>query len=300
MRLSRETTLGRVLTGALSMAMAAFMTVGCGTTNTRALQTARVLYSQAQNNPDIALNASASLNEAALVLQKAEREEDPAEQRHLAQLAETRTRQAMAEAQAKQAEKQAAELREQRNRMLIQDRERESAAARSQARISRQQAEQAQARAETATREMQIAQTQAQQARQENIELQKQLEGLQAKETERGLILTLSDIYFRVNRAELEPGAALNLSRLADFLRKHPDRRVLIEGHTDSSGTPAYNASLSQQRANSVRDLLIANGVNPNQVTAKGYGESFPVATNMTVAGRQQNRRADIVLSGSG
>lgn len=284
---------------ALTITIVAMMGA-CSTTDTRALQNARVLYSQAYSNPVVVSNASASLSEAAATLQKAEKEDNAEEQRHLALVAQTQIRQALTEAQEKQADKEASHLREQRAEVLIQTREREAQQARTQAALAR-------AQADATTREMQMAQQQAQmsrrqaeQARQETMELRKQLEGIQARETERGLIFTLSDIYFKVNRADLEPGAVLNLARLAEYLKRNPGQKVLIEGHTDSAGGAGYNLSLSQQRANSVRDMLIANGADPNQITAKGYGESFPVASNTNTAGRQQNRRVDIVLSQSG
>jgi OOP family OmpA-OmpF porin len=75
-----------------------------------------------------------------------------------------------------------------------------------------------------------------------------------------------------------------------------PDRKVLIEGHTDSSGSASYNSDLSQRRANAVEALLINQGVDPTRIVARGYGESYPVATNDTAAGRQQNRRVEIVI----
>lgn len=269
------------------------MLANCGTTNTAALQNARALYSQTQANPVVIQNAPVTLREAGQTLQKAEAAGSEEEQRHLAYIAESQTRQAIAEAQERAAKDEVAQLGEQREQILIQAREREAAQARGQAEARAREAQMAQQRA-------QMSQQQAEQARQEATELRQQLEGLQAKETDRGLVLTLSDIYFRVDRADLAPGATLNLTRLAEFLKKHPDQKVLIEGHTDSTGSAAYNVELSQQRANSVRDMLLANGVNPDQILAKGYGEGFPVASNMSMAGRQQNRRVDIVIMPSG
>jgi OmpA-OmpF porin, OOP family len=126
--------------------------------------------------------------------------------------------------------------------------------------------------------------------------LESQLAALQAQETDRGLVVTLGDILFDVDRAQLNPGGELQVARLADALHQMPERNVLIEGHTDSTGSDAYNEDLSQRRANAVEDLLIIQGIEPTRVVTRGYGESMPVATNDTAAGRQQNRRVEVVI----
>jgi OOP family OmpA-OmpF porin len=126
--------------------------------------------------------------------------------------------------------------------------------------------------------------------------LQTQLADLQAQTTDRGLVVTLGDVLFDVDRAELAPGGELKVAHVAEALRQKPDRKILIEGHTDSSGSASYNSDLSQRRANAVEALLINQGVDPTRIVARGYGESYPVATNDTAAGRQQNRRVEIVI----
>jgi outer membrane protein OmpA-like peptidoglycan-associated protein len=131
--------------------------------------------------------------------------------------------------------------------------------------------------------------------------LQTELAELQADRTERGLVVTLGDeILFDVDEAELKPGGMQRLARVAEFLRQNPDRNVLIEGHTDSTAPDAYNLALSQRRANAVEDFLIAQGVDPTRISAIGYGEQQPLATNDTVAGRQANRRVEIVVLNAG
>lgn len=125
----------------------------------------------------------------------------------------------------------------------------------------------------------------------------RELEQLKARETERGLMLTLGDVLFDTDSATLKPGALLTVRRLAAFLRDNPQRRLSIEGHTDSSGSAAYNQRLSEDRAESVRAALIREGVAPQRLVAAGFGESFPVASNSTAAGRQQNRRVEVVIS---
>jgi outer membrane protein OmpA-like peptidoglycan-associated protein len=128
--------------------------------------------------------------------------------------------------------------------------------------------------------------------------LNEQLEDeLAARRTDRGLVVTLSeDVLFDVDRSEIKPGGAQELARVADFLRNHPDRNILVEGHTDSTASDAYNLALSQRRANAVEDLLISLGVEPTRIEGRGYGEQLPVATNDTAAGRQQNRRVELVI----
>ena len=126
--------------------------------------------------------------------------------------------------------------------------------------------------------------------------LQAELAALQATQTDRGLVVTLGDILFDLDQAELTPGGELQVARLADALRQMPDRNVLIEGHTDSTGTDAYNLDLSQRRASAVEGLLLVQGVDPTRLVTRGYGEQYPVASNAGAAGRQQNRRVEVVI----
>jgi OOP family OmpA-OmpF porin len=138
-------------------------------------------------------------------------------------------------------------------------------------------------------------------AREEQIEtLQQQLQDLQTRQTERGLVVTLGDILFQVDRAELQPGGIQQLSRLADYLRENPDRSILIEGHTDSTGQDSYNLRLSENRAYAVEDFLISQGIDPRRIASRGYGEQFPIAPNDTAAGRQENRRVEIIVPEQG
>jgi outer membrane protein OmpA-like peptidoglycan-associated protein len=120
------------------------------------------------------------------------------------------------------------------------------------------------------------------------------------RETTRGLVISLSDILFDVNKATLKPGAEANLGRIAAILKQYPDKRISVEGHTDSQGSDEYNMRLSQDRAASVRASLVAGGVPDALITAQGFGEGQPVATNETAAGRQQNRRVEVVVLGAG
>jgi outer membrane protein OmpA-like peptidoglycan-associated protein len=130
-----------------------------------------------------------------------------------------------------------------------------------------------------------------------NEELEDELAGLPARQTDRGLVVTLGEhILFDVDRADIKAGGAQDLARVADFLRNNPDRNLVIEGHTDSTASDAYNLALSQRRANAVEDFLISQGVDPLRISSRGYGEQLPVATNDSAAGRQQNRRVELVI----
>lgn len=120
------------------------------------------------------------------------------------------------------------------------------------------------------------------------------------KETSRGLVISLSDILFDVNQATLKAGAANNVQKIAAILNQYPNYNISVEGHTDAQGTDAYNQSLSERRAAAVLSQLVAGGVAGNRITSKGFGESQPVASNDTPAGRQQNRRVEVIVLGAG
>jgi outer membrane protein OmpA-like peptidoglycan-associated protein len=119
---------------------------------------------------------------------------------------------------------------------------------------------------------------------------------LAAKETDRGLVLTLGDVLFETGKADLKPGAAAGLDQLVGFLDQQPERSVMIEGHTDSVGAEGYNMTLSQQRADAVKAYLVGRGISPQRVMAVGKGEALPVASNGNAAGRQQNRRVEVIV----
>jgi len=174
-----------------------------------------------------------------------------------ARISEARSRQEVARAQ------------QDRDRILLQARERET---------------------QNAKTETVVAQTQLSAARQE-------LADLQAKQTDRGLVLTLGDVLFDTGRATLKPGADREMDRLAQALKDNSNTRVIIEGHTDSVGSDDYNMALSERRADAVADALRTRGVPSDRYEVKGLGKSFPVASNDTQAGRQQNRRVEIVFS---
>jgi len=126
----------------------------------------------------------------------------------------------------------------------------------------------------------------------------KALQGsLNAKQTERGTLVTFGDVLFDLNKAELKSNGLVNVNQLATYLRDNPDRKVIVEGYTDSSGSASYNQSLSERRAQSVRMALVKMGVDPARIVAQGYGKEYPVADNTSNSGRAQNRRVEVTIS---
>jgi outer membrane protein OmpA-like peptidoglycan-associated protein len=128
------------------------------------------------------------------------------------------------------------------------------------------------------------------------LALESELESLNAKQTERGIVVTLGDVLFSTGNAEISVNAAPTISKLAKFLNHYTEQHASIEGHTDSTGSEAGNYVLSQRRANAVQTALISLDVNRNQLTTQAYGQSVPIADNTTAVGRQLNRRVDIVF----
>jgi outer membrane protein OmpA-like peptidoglycan-associated protein len=121
---------------------------------------------------------------------------------------------------------------------------------------------------------------------------------LQTRDTARGLIVNMSDVLFDTARYTLKPGAREKLAKVSGIILGHPGLKIAVEGHTDSVGGDEYNMKLSDNRAGAVRDFLVAQGVPPASVTSQGFGKTMPVADNGTAAGRQQNRRVELVVSG--
>jgi len=133
-----------------------------------------------------------------------------------------------------------------------------------------------------------------------NAELERQLRELEAQQTERGLVMTLGDVLFSTGRADLTAGAEARMDRLATFLQRNPNRTIRVEGYTDSTGSSQTNLRLSEQRAAAVREALVTRGVNPGRIVTQGFGAARPVASNSSDAGRQANRRVEIVISEDG
>jgi outer membrane protein OmpA-like peptidoglycan-associated protein len=125
----------------------------------------------------------------------------------------------------------------------------------------------------------------------------KLLEALNAKRTDRGMVITLGDVLFSTGMSDLASGGMRNVQKLAGYLIQYPQENVLIEGYTDNVGSDSSNQGLSDRRANAVRTALINMDINSSRITSRGYGEAFPVATNSDAASRQLNRRVEVVFS---
>jgi outer membrane protein OmpA-like peptidoglycan-associated protein len=229
--------------------------------------------------------------------ERARAEEDRRRQAELAaQTEEMRRRQAEIAAQAEEARRRQAEIDAQA-----------AAASRAAAERERANAEAARAAADAARLAAEAQASAAQAAKEasdrEKAELREQLRVqlnavLETRETARGLIVNVSDVLFDFDRATLKPGAREKLARVAGILLTQRGLNIAVEGHTDSVGSDGYNQRLSEQRAASVRDYLVSQGIQPGAVATAGFGESQPVVSNDTAAGRQQNRRVELVVSG--
>ena len=228
-------------------------------------------------------NASAQRDQVRLAARTAEA--DAAKRQVAMSQAEVDEARRQAEIAQQAADQQAAALaaanaQAQRDEALIAARQAEADEAKRQAELARQTAEQ------------QAAAYQARIAEQEQ-----QLKELDAKKTERGMVITLGDVLFAVNKAQLSAGGVRNVQKLANFLNQYPQRKVLIEGHTDSTGSRSINQPLSERRADAVRTALVGMGISGDRIETRGYAEQYPVASNNTAAGRQLNRRVEIILS---
>lgn len=256
------------------------------------LAQARQAVSQAESNPNVAKYAPTDLDRARKLLINAEgsaKDKGPNDKvashyaylaTQVARIAEQRAHEQTAMAQVKAGEVE-------RQKILLSARESEADRALAQARAAQGQAEQAR-------NEALNAQSQAAQAQAEN---QRLMGELQAAQTSRGIVLTLGDVLFDTGKAQLKTGAQRPIEQIAAFLNENPERRIQVEGFTDSQGSDEYNQQLSQQRADAVAQAIIQRGIDAQRVRALGYGEEFPKAGNDSPGSRQLNRRVEIVVS---
>jgi outer membrane protein OmpA-like peptidoglycan-associated protein len=166
------------------------------------------------------------------------------------------------------------------------------------ARVAAGKADRDQIQLSARTKEVATADAARDQANQQTAAIQAELDALKAKPTDRGLVLTLGDVLFDTGKADLNPGASRNLDQLVVFLTDHPERRVEIDGYTDNVGTDSFNLSLSERRADTVRNVLVNRGIDSSRIVTRGYGKDFGVASNVDSGGRQLNRRVEIVIGG--
>lgn len=296
----------------LSALLIAVAVSGCASTprNIPELDEARSELQKAKSNALAQEAAGVQLKRAEEALRQAEesasRRKPLAETRRLAYVATRQAQIAQERVSEVSARKEVESGETERNRILLSART--SEAVNAQARAAEAKAESAGARVETERARMDAAAqlAAADQARKERdlatdeaARLEAELAGLQAKETERGMVLTLGDVLFDTAQATLRPGATLTINRLADFLNKNADFKVMVEGHTDSVGSDEYNAQLSQRRADTVANALASRGIASTRLRSLGLGERFPSAANDSPGARQQNRRVEIVFSDS-
>ena len=278
----------------LSMIVIA-MLASCSTMQTNdALTQAHSNYDSARANPQVTSLAAVELQAANDSLRKADtalsQGDSESSVNQLAYIAKQQISIAQATAERKTAELAVANASAKRDEVRLDARTAEADAAKQQVAIVQQTANQ-QATA-LAVANVNSERDQALISKQEA-----ELKALNAKKTDRGLVITLGDVLFSSNRAQLTPPGMRSVKTLADFLNQYPQRKVLIEGHTDSTGSDSLNQALSERRADTVRSALIGMEISSDRIATQGYGKAFPVASNNTAAQRQLNRRVEIILS---
>lgn len=164
------------------------------------------------------------------------------------------------------------------------------------AQLSAEEADQARRLAESRASEAEYARLEADLASQQITSLTRQLENLQLRETESGVVVTLGDVLFASGQTTLVEGGRSSLAEVVDLLQTEPDKKIRVEGHTDSLGDAETNLQLSEQRAQAVLEALVSMGVSSERISALGMGEDFPIASNEDEEGRARNRRVDVIL----
>lgn len=269
---------------------------GCATTppQNAQLTAAHSNYNDARSNPRVANLAALELKDAGDSLDKADtalsKGQSLSTVDHLAYLASQKVAIAQETARQKTAELAVTNAAAKRNEVRLAARTAEADQAKNQVAMVNEVADQ------QAT-DLAAADANAQRDQALIAQQQEQLKELNAKKTDRGMVITLGDVLFRTGKSQLESGGMHNVQKLADFLKQSAKTRVLIEGYTDSTGSADFNQTLSEHRANAVRMALTDMGIGNDRISTRGYGEKYPVAGNDTAANRQLNRRVEIILS---
>jgi outer membrane protein OmpA-like peptidoglycan-associated protein len=273
-----------------------------------ALESAHAAVQAAESDPNVAKYAALDLEAARKDLAQADDAALHHKEAAIAQpayLAAQNARLAQVHAAAKADDARVASGQAERDQILLASRNREvqnAKMATNEAKMVASEAlsqrDQAAQQAEQANQQAEQANQQAQQATQEAARLQAEVDQLKATPTPRGLVLTLGDVLFDTGRSELNPGAGRKLDQLAQFLSEHKERRVQIDGFTDSVGSDSYNEELSLRRADAVKSALLVRGIDASRISTQGYGKAFPVANNTDSGGRQLNRRVEVVIGG--
>jgi len=284
-----------------TVALAACSTVP---TTTPTLDEARADFVAANNNPQVATYAPMEFKQASDALDRANQAAAKRESLdtidRLAYVAKQRIATAQEVAKTKSAEAEVANASRERDRVQLEARTAEADRAKRDAATAQAQAAAAQQQAQDAQAQAAAAQQQAAQQAERATRLEALLVELHAQKTERGMVVTIGDVLFATDRAELNANGMATVRKLAEVMMQNPDRTVMVEGFTDSTGTAAHNKDLSERRAASVAQALASLGVPRERIGMRGYGEAFPVASNDTASNRQLNRRVEIVLSNAG
>jgi len=281
---------------AVSILAAAVLAAACASApvTTPTLDQARADFVSANNNPQVSSYAPTEFKQASEALdqanQAAARRESLNDIDRLAYVAKQRIATAQEVAKGKAAEADIAKAAQQRDQVRLEARTAEAERAKRDAEAATAAARQAQAQAEAAQQQNAALSERA-------AQLESQLADLQAVKTERGMVVTIGDVLFATNQATLNPNGMSSLRKLADVMTQNPNRTVLVEGFTDSTGSASYNQDLSQRRADAVAAALVQMGVERQRIATRAYGKQFPVASNDSAADRQLNRRVEIVLS---
>jgi len=324
----------QLLRAALLSCLAGLWLAGCASNPTKdlALEQVRAQLEELKSNPELAGLAPLALGEAERALRTAETATgDTTHRNHLIYMADRRIQIARTVAQREQLETELERLRDERSGILVKASQMEARQARleadqarmisqataedaeraraqadaaqqreaeqvRQAQRSQQEAEQAKALAESSAVAAELSRREATLASEQAQSLRRQLENLQLRQTESGVVVTLGDVLFETGQAELREDAYSSLVEVVDLLQSEPDKKIRIEGHTDSVGDSAVNLKLSENRAKSVLQTLVSLGVDTARITAVGMGEDFPIASNDNEEGRGRNRRVDVIL----
>lgn len=294
-------------------------------TSTSLLDQTRSDYRAAQSNPGVANYAPLEMKQADAAMAQAEaaasNKDNAGKIDKLAYLAKQKIALTQEVVKQKSAEAGIAGAARERDQMRLDQRTNEADRAKASAEQAKLVARLALEQADAAQRDTRDAQDAAANARRKTqdaeavasesqlsmldaqartAQLEAQLADMAAKQTERGMVITLGDVLFGTDMARMNQEGMRTAQKLADFLQKYPQRTVLIEGFTDSSGSAPHNQELSERRATAVRSALQELGVGRERIVVRGYGESYPVASNNTADSRQLNRRVEIVLSDAG
>ncbi|MCU7876598.1 MAG: OmpA family protein [Candidatus Thiodiazotropha sp. (ex Lucinoma borealis)] len=275
--------MSRTMINLIAATSLALLLSGCSSMQkNQALTHAEQAYAEAKQNEQLLRYASTELERASKALSRAATAENEEDMTSLAYVGKTRVMIAQSVAARKAAAAKLEELGEIKNKERLKARE-----------IEIQLEQHAK---DEALRDKEAALMERENALAKAEALRLELAELQAKKTERGMVMTLGDVLFSTGKTELLPGAMITIDKLAKFLAEYPEKTVLVEGHTDNVGSDAFNQDLSERRALSVKNALMQAGVDGSRIDTLGMGETTPVTDNSTSAGRLKNRRVEIVI----